>query len=188
MQATYRGIEVPSGRHKFELSDGSRVLVTVRVDGGRIEFTSLEVIAADVTSDLLRAVHVGKLREEVRRALVGHPSLADGWAVLAELYRGSGHDVPEHLARAEKEAKAAVEQLAGRKGRPRIGDEFLRNVALAAVKFGGSRELMASKFGYSTDTVARWVRLARKAGWLAETTPGRRGVEPGPRLMEGETE
>lgn len=153
------------------------------------------MIASDVASDVpdLRDVPIGAMREQIRLKLTGSgpgtASLLDGRAFLAELYRGAGRDVPEHLATAEKATHAAVESLRERKGRPRISDEFLREVALAwiravSIAHRGARALLADEFGYSTDTVARWVRLAREGGWLAETTPGRTGAELGPKLIE----
>jgi transposase-like protein len=173
------------GRHLFELDDGSNLRVAVKVEGGQVEFSTVEIEASNVTSTLLHVVPVGAMREEVRRQLVGHPALADGWAVLAELRRGSGLDVPEHLARAEKEASAAVERLAAGMGRRRRVDaEFLRDFARRAVAVGGSRRLLADEFYVSKDTVARWVGKAREAGWLAETGQGKTGAAEGPKLIE----
>jgi hypothetical protein len=144
----------------------------------------------DVNDDVLRDVPIGKMREQLRARLTESASLLDGAAVLAEMYRGAGRNVPEALRLAEKRAASAVDDLDPSK----IDDHFLRGFATEWIKVAGmrgARALMAERFYRSTDTVGRWVRLAREAGWLARTTPGRLGAEPGPRLiewMEGETE
>ena len=196
----YEGFQVPGERHTFRLDNGVRVSVTINIDAGRVEIPSVAISAPDVSADTLRDIPIGKIREEIRRLLTkggpGTASLLDGWAFAAELYRGSGLDIPEPLALAEKQVAAAVENLRSRKGRPRLTDGFLRDVALAwiaavGVSPRGARRMLAEEFGYSPETLAGWVSKARKAGWLAETEPGRTGADPGPRLIEwneGETE
>jgi hypothetical protein len=183
VEAILEGVEGPGHRFKFRLQNGTRVLVSVDIEAGRIVFPSVEVIAPDVTNDALRDVPVGNLRDQVRGELVESSSLLDGAAVLAEMYRGAGREVPESLRLAEKRSAVAVENL----DRSRIDDVFLRDFAREWIKVAGmrgARAVMAEELHCSRDTVARWVRLAREAGWLAPTTAGRTGAEPGPRLIE----
>lgn len=193
VKANFEGVEGPAThtgqRFKFRLDDGTRILVFVDNESGRVVFRSVEVVGNDVTPDTLRSFRIGDLRRQVHEILRGWPSLLNGQALLAELYRGSGHDVPESLNLAEKKAAAAVE---GGLSRVHIDDEFLRNFAIEWIKVAGvrgARDQLARRFYCSSDTVARWVLRARREGWLAKTTPGRLGAKPGPKLLnwqEGE--
>jgi len=198
VELVYRGVEIPSGRFEFYLGD-SRVSVGISIRDGIVDLTSIEVRAENVTADLLRAVSTREIRDAVRDQLrASGSSLLDGRALLAQLYRGSGHDVPEHLALAEKHAETAIDSLRSRDpmGPRPTPDESHRLIALgliAAYQQDEQRPVtrLAEETGIPRSTVADRVRKARAAGWLAETTPGRTGAEPGPRLiewLEGETE
>ena len=191
MELVHRGVEIPSGRFEFDLGD-AHLLVGVSIRDGVVDLTSIEVRASNVTADLLRGVPIRDLRNAVRDQLhVSASAWLDGRALLAQLYRGAGHDVPEHLARAEKHAESAIDSLRHRDpmGPRPTPDESHRLISLALIDTYRREErrpvaLLAERMELPRSTVADRVRKARAAGWLAETTPGRAGAEPGPRLIE----
>lgn len=145
-----------------------------------------------MTADLLRAVPIRDIRNAVREQLrVSGSGLLDGRALLAQLYRGSGHDVPEQLTLAEKPAQAAVDSLRHRDPmgpRPTLDDSH-RLIALGLIDAYRRDDrrpvsLLAEEMRVPRSTAADRVRKARAAGWLAETTPGRANGGPGPKLIE----
>lgn len=76
-------------------------------------------------------------------------------------------------------------------GRTALTDDHLRQVALAYLaetgpgQPRGAARRLAQRYGRPETTIHRWVLLARQRGWLEQTWQGRRGAEPGPRLLEG---
>lgn len=170
----------------FDGENGVVVRVGLKVRSGRVEFPWIGVSApGGVGDDLLRVVPVGTLRRKAHRRLTGNSgALLDGRAVLAGLYRGSGVEVPEYLAALERAAKGAIEDL---RAGPTEGR--LRKVAIGYIDAVGIDPrrpvaVLAKKIMKAESTVSGYVAEARKAGWLAPTTPGRITAEPGPRLLE----
>jgi hypothetical protein len=198
VELIYRGVDMSSGRFQFALGD-ARIEVSATIERGVIQLASLQVQASPVKSDLLRAIHVADIRRIIRDQLRDSGgALLDGRALLAGFLRGSGREVPEHLALAEKRAAAAVESLRSRDpmGPRPTPDDYHRQISLGLIgAFDQDPQrpvaLLAKQLDAPRSTVADRVRRARAAGWLAETTPGRAGAEPGPKLiewLEGETE
>lgn len=82
------------------------------------------------------------------------------------------------------EVAAAFEQTrpAGERGRRRLTDEFLEDVAKvyrAALEAGDAaprRAVQEWQKGAPSQTAARWVAEARRRGFLGETRPGRAGA------------
>src|SRR5262249_27537687 len=73
--------------------------------------------------------------------------------------------------------------------RTHYGDQHYRQVAEVALGHqqrghAPLRDTLAKEFNCKPETVRDWLRRARELGWLATTGPGRRGVEPGPRLRD----
>ena len=72
-----------------------------------------------------------------------------------------------------------------RKPTTRLSDEFLQEIARQYVEVGhGYARAIAQQRGVSRRTVISWVEKARKRGFLAPTTPGRRNrrvISPGRR-------
>jgi hypothetical protein len=89
------------------------------------------------------------------------------------------------------EVRAALERTAAvptkRKGRPPLPDELLEEVALAYLeeaKSGrGLTGRLAARFGRPNETIRDWVHACRKRGYLSPGTTGRRGAQPGERLL-----
>jgi hypothetical protein len=189
----YRGMEVPSGRFIFKMPGGVHILATAVVrEDGNVDLTSIEVTASNVTSDTLRSVKVGDIRNAIVEHLrsSGSPGM-DGWAALAAMHRAAGRPIPEHLASAEQrssELLAYLRRTAPRRGPSTTPEDHLREVAiayLAAVERdpGKPIALIAEGLGRPRNTVADWVRKARQRGWLTAATPGKAGAQPGQRLV-----
>jgi hypothetical protein len=117
--------------------------------------------------ELLAYLRTARELDETRRALGLHQSAAEPTAVS-----------PETTLRPR------------RGGRPAVGDETLRALAVAYLeecahgKPAGSVARVASRFGRPEETIRTWLARARKEGWLTAGVRGRRGAEAGPRLRE----
>jgi hypothetical protein len=121
------------------------------------------------------------------------PSRTAGAAAHTALQGFPGQDPwPASLtvtwARREVSDHELQEQSAPRPGRPKLADDLLRQVALAylaEVRAGrGVLRRLAERFERPETTIRDWVRIARREGWLGPATKsGRRGADPGPRLL-----
>lgn len=73
--------------------------------------------------------------------------------------------------------------------RQRATNELMERVAVAYLRETmdgcppGFMGRLAAEFDKPEETVRSWVSRARSLGWLGPTSPGRRGAEPGPRLV-----
>lgn len=66
-----------------------------------------------------------------------------------------------------------------RKPNNRLTDDFLKEVARQYMEVGhGYARTIAEQRGVSSRTVVSWVEKARKRGFIARTTPGRRNRRP----------
>jgi hypothetical protein len=87
--------------------------------------------------------------------------------------------------------KAALERTAAvpaqRRGRPPLADELLEEVALAyleeAKRGRGLTRRLAKRFDRPEETVRDWIHACRVRGYLSPGASGRRGAQPGDRLL-----
>lgn len=71
------------------------------------------------------------------------------------------------------------------RGRPRRGQEELRQFALDFLECKGNYRAMSKKTGKPVETVRSWLKAARKAGWIAPGMAGVKGAPiPGRLLLE----
>lgn len=145
----------------------------------RMEFESER--SGGITASMSRHFPIGELLAYIRTS-----------NVLADERREYGL-VPMSAPPAEPEAVCRCGHSAGvrdrRGGRARITDEHLRAVALVYLeetlpgKGGGAMARMTAHFERPEGTVRTWLANARRQGWLGPGMKGRRGAEPGPRLL-----
>jgi len=172
------------------------VLVRVGVgDGGRLVLTGLRIDGAP-TAELLRSVPVGRIEaaanaqltiveDRVVPAAIPHrpgrePRAAhDGWetsdpvrAVARPAARAG--DVPDHRVPDHRVADHRVAD--GARGRP---DRFYRDVARAYRDLAQSSARpaadLAEASGVPTTTAHRWIKEARRRGFLPPGRPGKAG-------------
>lgn len=147
--------------------------------------------AGGVTSATLRAIHLGPLLQGIRAQLLAEPEAAQRFADQlrqAALDQGVDLDGPsdEYLAAATQAAERIGDPP--KRGRKGYGDDFYRDVArtyLSLLGQGWTKGIlneMARLADRPRDTIATWVREARKREFLTPGTPGRAGAEPGPKL------
>jgi hypothetical protein len=170
--------EIPSVDHdgwiSADLGDGVRVhLRPAWVDGGRV-VTDVLVRAPDVTTDVLRRVRPSRL---VGMAL--HPSAED-----AEDQRSRVGNDDSDLTLGELRSRSSVAARRRRRtrsfviGRPtgQDPDQFYQRVAyaysVATSETGHPAKLLADLNEVPVETVRRWIKEARRRGFLP---PGRQG-------------
>jgi hypothetical protein len=158
--------------------------VLAEQDGGlvvrslAIEPTTRSTPPAGITSSLLRALSPSRIAgAAAHTALQGFPG-QDPWPTSLTV-KWARREVADHQLQ---------EQSAPRPGRPKLADDLLREVALAylaEVQVGrGVLRRLGERFKRPETTIRDWVRIARREGWLGPATKsGRRGADPGPRLL-----
>jgi hypothetical protein len=139
-----------------------------------------------ITGALLRAIPVGRILAWAHEAMAD-----DGWREkgLSTLSQTGMKFVP--APEFPPETRAALERSAAvptrRKGRPPLPDELLEDVALAYLeeaKYGpGLTARLAARFDRPNETIRDWIHACRKRGYLSQGTTGRRGAQPGERLL-----
>ncbi|WP_331717038.1 hypothetical protein, partial [Rhodococcus qingshengii] len=135
-----------------------------------------------ITSDVLRRIPLGEILARLERDLPDDSWRTDGIRVLG------GPDMPtEELTRDQIRALETTSMVNGRRrGRPEISNELLIDIANAYIDEAavgkGAIGRLAETFDRPEPTVRDWISAARRRGFLAPTTPGRRGAAPGPNL------
>lgn len=134
--------------------------------------------AGGVTAAVLRDVPVGW----VHLALAAVPTVrsSDPLMALREALQPPGEPWFGHAV------ADGADVPRRRPGRPPLADEHLRLVAELVLQEGGApgvHRRVGKKLGLQPSTVRDHVAAARSAGWLALTSPGRRGATPGPRML-----
>jgi hypothetical protein len=143
-----------------------------------IEPTTRATPPAGITSSFLRALSPSRIAgEAAHTALEGFPGQDAWWGPLR--VKWAQQEVADHQVEA---------QSAPKPGRPKLSDDLLRQVAiayLAEMRSGrGVLRRLGERFERPETTIRDWVRIARREGWLGPATKsGRRGADPGPRLL-----
>jgi hypothetical protein len=148
---------------------------------------------SDVTTSVLRDVKLSVIRDRAARTL--REQAAEGDALEAEeiAWPQASPEESERLAAGATLAATPSPPV----GRPSLGEEHYRAIAveyLAAVEarmragrsaYGLLTELAAGHY-VSRETMRDWIKAARKRGFIAGTSQGRSGGEPGPNLNRRE--
>jgi hypothetical protein len=171
---------------------------------GTVVFTDLTISTEKITTDTPR-IPIGAIRQEVIDRVRKIPDYAD---VASQFL---AYDDPARLS-PEKEASVVKAAATGKAaaarnaktirgsglspGRPRLTDDFLRDVALTYLELFPTeskriaiavterlRETLGNK-SLKVNTVKSWIYRARQEGWLVRTGKGRPDAEPGWRLKE----
>jgi hypothetical protein len=168
---------------------GYQVRGVLRAGTAALELVELNIRAtsdSDVKTQTLRSVPLGHLLPVARARLA--------WMIRESEARqlfGMPPRSPDELATAQAAAAVPVAP-----GRPALGDEHYRHVALALLEeltqgsARGVHERLARRLTadlgrhVTRDTARDWVRTARARAWLAPTKQGRPGAEPGPKLLD----
>lgn len=141
-----------------------------------------------ITSDVLRRIPLGEIIARLERDLPDDSWRTDGVRVLG------GPDLTANELTDEQrkalETTSAIGQR--RRGRPTVSDEVLIEVANGYIDESSAGKGAIGRLANSLDrpepTVRDWISAARRRGFLAPTSPGRRGAIPGPNLPHRSTE
>ncbi|MFG1916161.1 hypothetical protein [Micromonospora sp. NPDC048898] len=139
-----------------------------------------------ITGALLRAIPVGRILAWAHDAMANNEWREKGLPTLSQA--GVRLVPPTELA---PDTRAALERSAAastrKKGRPPLSDELLEDVALAyleeAKRGRGLTARLAARFDRPNETIRDWIHACRKRGYLSQGTIGRRGAQPGERLL-----
>lgn len=144
-----------------------------------------------ITGAVLRKVPVGRILAWAHEVLADEEWRQRGLiAIGPEGYRRVppeevGAGTVKALERMSPDATAPTEV---RRGRPRLPDDLLRQVAAAYLQEArGGRGLtrrLAARFERPEETIRHWVYLARQRGFLTPARAGQRGAGAGPRLTD----
>lgn len=135
-----------------------------------------------ITSDVLRRIPLGDIIGRVERDLPDDSWREKGIRVFM------GPDLaPDDLTDDQRRALENYSTVTTRRrGRPELSDDLLIDVADAyiseAPRGRGVIRRLSATFDRPEPTIRDWVAAARRRGFLAPTTPGRRGAAPGPNL------
>ena len=136
-----------------------------------------------ITSDMLRRIPLGDILARVERDLPDDSWRNEGIRQMPGDTRLQVEDLTEEQRRALANTTTVT---ARRRGRPELSDELLVEVAEAyideAARGRGVIGRLSALFDRPEPTIRDWIATARRRGFLAPTTPGRRGAAPGPNL------
>jgi hypothetical protein len=136
-----------------------------------------------ITSDTLRRIPLGNIIARVERDLPDDSWRKEGIRQMP----GDSRLMPADLTEEQRRTLENTTSLATRRrGRPELSDELLVQVAEAYIDEAGRgrgvTRRVAERFDRPEPTIRDWITTARRRGYLAQTTPGRRGAAPGPNL------
>lgn len=157
--------------------------VSARGEDGRPAFSG-------ITGALLRAIPIGRIVAWAHQAMADDEWRERGLATvgLTGVRTVPAADLPAEV-RAALERTTAVP--AQRRGRPPLDDELLEQVALAyleeAKRGRGLTRRLAARFDRPEETVRDWIHACRVRGYLSPGAVGRRGAQPGERLLISST-
>jgi hypothetical protein len=140
-----------------------------------------------ITGALLRAIPLGRILAWAHDAMATGDWRSQGLTMLS--LTGETTIVPapdlDEPTRAALERTAAVPNR--RHGRPPLSDELLEEVARAyldeAKRGRGLTRRLATRFGRPEETIRHWIHVCRGRGYLSPGVTGRRGAQPGERLL-----
>ncbi|MFJ8439947.1 hypothetical protein [Kitasatospora griseola] len=139
-------------------------------------------VRAPITSDVLRRIPLGQIIARAQAELADRSWEQEGITVLG----GPGPNRTPAPASTLALENANRLSRPGRRGRPVLDDELLRQVAHAylseAVRGPGLTARLAERFDRPEPTIKDWIKAARNRGFLSPAIPGRRAAGPGPRL------
>jgi hypothetical protein len=164
------------------------VLVRVAVaDGGRLVLTGLRVEGAP-TAELLRAIPVGRIEAAANAQLVivddavvpaplaQRPTRPDPWTPDGGWETSDPARAVPRPSPAAPSPPGGLSSPGGRRGRP---DGFYRDVAHAYLDLAQASTrpvaVLAERHGVPATTVHRWVKEARRRGFLPPGRPGKSG-------------
>jgi DNA-directed RNA polymerase specialized sigma24 family protein len=150
--------------------------------------TGLYLHAPEVTPEILRAVSISRLEAQLNagpRVEPGQPVTGLTWPVIADVTRSISDDEPEpSLAELRERAREQTRQARPKEpDRPRLTrpggaspEEFYPRVAAAYAEYAprtrAPAKEIATEAGVPVTTAHRWIREARRRGFL---TPARKG-------------
>lgn len=140
-----------------------------------------------VTGALLRSIPIGRILAWAHDVMANDEWHKKGLTTLGPtgMRVVPVPELTEHV-RAALERTAAVPNR--RQGRPPLPDELLEEVARAyleeAKRGRGLTRRLALRFDRPDETVRDWIHACRVRGYLSPGVTGRRGAQPGPRLLE----
>jgi hypothetical protein len=165
--------------------------VRPRERDGRLMITDVYVHAAEITPQILRGLSIRRLEAELNaapRLEPGH-SYPAGAAVVADFARSTNEDTPEpSLAELRNRAHQQTRKVPPKEppARPRLTrpdgaapDEFYPLVAQAYWEYAPQTRApakeIATEAGVPVTTAHRWIREARRRGFLAPAKKGKAG-------------
>jgi hypothetical protein len=140
-----------------------------------------------ITGALLRGIPLGRILAWAHDAMATGEWRAEGLTMLS--LSGTTKVVPTRDL--DEQTRAALERTAAvpsrRHGRPPLSDELLEEVARAylgeAKRGRGLTRRLATRFGRPEETIRHWIHVCRCRGYLSPGVAGRRGAQPGDRLL-----
>jgi hypothetical protein len=136
-----------------------------------------------ITSDLLRRIPLGDIITRVERDLPDDSWRTEGIRQMPGDDRIFPADLSEEQRRALDNTTTVTSR---RRGRPELSDELLIELAeiyIDEASHGrGVTRRLAERFDRPEPTIRDWITTARRRGFLAQSTPGRRVAAPGPKL------
>jgi hypothetical protein len=168
-------------------NDADGLHVRPRERDGRLMITDIYLHATEITPEILRGLSIRRLEAELNAAPRLEPGrrYPMGVAVVADFVRSIPDDTPEpSLADLRSRAHEQAQLVRAKEpDRPRLTrpdgaspEEFYPRVAAAYSQYAprtrAPAKEMAAEAGVPITTVHRWIREARRRGFL---TPARKG-------------
>jgi hypothetical protein len=167
--------------------EGAGLHVRPRESEGRMVITGLYLHAPEVTPEIFRAVSISRLEAQLNagpRVEPGQPVAGLTWPVIADFTRSVRDDSEPSLAELRDRARQQTREARPKEpDRPRLTrpdgaspEEFYPRVAAAYSQYVSRTRApakeMAAEAGVPITTAHRWIREARRRGFL---TPARKG-------------
>lgn len=146
------------------------------VRDGRVVITDLYFHAPEITSSLLRSISIARIE-----AMGSTPANGGEWDKLADIALGKHRPLTFSELRKRVPKKVTPAPVVPALSRPGGADPetFYRQVAqaynAAVVTTRGPAKLIADQAGVPVTTVHRWIREARRRGYLPPARKGRAG-------------